>query len=105
MTITTWVDDRIKVMSTAIVDALWDRFDKRLGDLEANVGAMFTTVSKDVQDTANTISGDVRSVSDNIAGDINGITGAITKSTEDTIAGVGQAITNAIEGLNPFRPR
>lgn len=105
MTITDWVDARVKVAATAVAEAVMAHFDQKLGDLEANVGAMFTTVSKDVQETANTISGDVRSVSDNIAGDINGITGAITKSTEDTIAGVGQAITSAIEGLNPFRPR
>lgn len=92
MTITDWVDARVKVAATAVADAVMAHFDEKLGDLEANVGAMFTTVSKDVEGVANTISGDIKSVADGLSGDINGVAGALTKSTEDTIDGVGKAI-------------
>jgi phage-related protein len=99
MSFTTWIDGRVAVASVAIANALWDRFDKRFGEVEANIGSMFQTVSNDVKQTADTISGDVQNVANNLSGDITGVAGAVSKSTEDTINGVNRVIQGLLQPI------
>lgn len=87
MTVQTWLQDLLRPLLKEIIDegntVLMADIRQEISDLQANVGAMFQTVSKDVTDTAGTISTDIQAVS-----------GAVEKSTLDTISGVAQAIAD-----------
>lgn len=83
MSFTTWIDGRIKVAVDEAANVLDAKLDAKFGDMEANVGAMFNTVS----------------------GDVGKVSAAVEKSTVDTITAVGQAIAGLPQQFLSMLPK
>jgi translation elongation factor EF-G len=92
--ITDWVDGRIKVAVDEAADILDKKLDEKFANFEANVGAMFQTVSKDVENVSTAISGDIQAVS-----------GAVEKSTVDTVTAIGQTIAGLPQQFLSMLPK
>lgn len=90
MTVTSWIDARLKVVTDEVVDRLDAKLDAKLADLEATVGAMFTTVSQDVDKVAGAVTEEVHDLGD------------IPEQVIAKMPDFGAIINNAIKQFNPF---
>jgi uncharacterized protein YqgV (UPF0045/DUF77 family) len=94
MSITTWIDGRIKGAVDEAVDRaskdILAALDTKLGDLEANVGAMFTTISGDVDKVAGAVTEEIHDLGD------------IPEQVIAKLPDFGAIINNAIRQFNPF---